>query len=109
MTRRAKSKSKSKSKSGPTFKFRLYVAGDAHNSAQAIANLTTFCRAYLKDRHAIELVNVFKEPKRALVDGILMTPTLVKLSPAPAPRRIVGTLSQAPPILQSLGLEADVA
>jgi len=54
-------------------------------------------------------VNVFKEPKRALVDGILMTPTLVKLSPAPAPRRIVGTLSQAHPILQSLGLEADIA
>jgi circadian clock protein KaiB len=104
----SKSKSKSKSKSGPTFKFRLYVAGDAHNSAQAIVNLTAFCRAYLQDRHAIELVNVFKEPKRALVDGILMTPTLVKISPAPAPQRIVGTLSQAQPMMRALGLEADV-
>jgi PAS domain-containing protein len=68
------------------FKFRLYVAGDAQNSAQAVTNLTALCRAYLRNRHDIEVVNVFREPKRALADGILMTPTLVKLSPTPAPR-----------------------
>ena len=85
------------------FKFRLYVAGDAQNSAQAVANLTALCKAYLKDRHAIEVVNVFREPKRALADGILMTPTLLKLSP-PAPQRIIGTLSQTEPLLQALGL-----
>ena len=97
MSQSAKDKSK--------FKFRLYVAGDAQNSAQAVANLTALCRAYLKDRHAIEVVNVFREPKRALADGILMTPTLVKLAPSPAPKRIVGTLSQTQPVLQALGLE----
>jgi circadian clock protein KaiB len=96
MSQRAKSKFK--------FKFRLYVAGDAQNSVQAVANLTAFCRAYLKDRHAIEVVNVFREPKRALADGILMTPTLVKLAPTPAPKKIVGTLSQTQPLLQALGL-----
>ena len=87
------------------FKFRLYVAGDAQNSAQAIANLTAICHTYLPDRHDIEVVNVFREPKRALADGILMTPTLVKLAPSPV-RRIVGTLSQTQPVLQALGLES---
>ena len=87
------------------FKFRLYVAGDAQNSAQAVTNLNALCRTYLADRHAIEVVNVFREPKRALADGILMTPTLVKLAPAPAPKRIIGTLSQTQPVLQALGLE----
>lgn len=87
------------------FKFRLYVAGDAQNSAQAVANLGALCRAHLADRHAIEVVDVFREPKRALADGIFMTPTLVKLAPSPAPRRIVGTLSQTQPVLQALGLE----
>lgn len=86
------------------FKFRLYVAGDAQNSAQAVANLTAICHTYLPDRHDIEVVDVFREPKRALADGILMTPTLVKLSPSPV-RRIVGTLSQTQPVLQALGLE----
>ena len=87
------------------FKFRLYVAGDAQNSAQAVANLTALCRGHLPDRHEIEVVDVFREPKRALSDGILMTPTLVKLAPPPA-RRIVGTLSQTQTVLQALGLEA---
>jgi circadian clock protein KaiB len=100
MSRRVKSTSK--------FKFRLYVAGDAQNSAQAVANLNALCRTYLADRHSIEVVNVFREPKRALAEGILMTPTLVKLAPAPAPKKIVGTLSQTQPVLQALGLQTPV-
>jgi len=90
------------------FKFRLYVAGDALNSAQALANLNALCRAHLPDRHEIEVVDVFREPKRALADGIFLTPTLVKLAPSPM-RSIVGTLSQAAPVLQALGLEAAAA
>ncbi|MGK2913442.1 MAG: circadian clock KaiB family protein [Porticoccaceae bacterium] len=86
------------------FKFRLYVAGEAPNSAQALANLRALCRAHLPDRHQIEVVDVFREPKRALADGIFMTPTLIKLAPSPV-RRIVGTLSQTPPVLWALGLE----
>jgi len=84
-------------------KFRLYVAGDAQNSVQAIANLTAICHTYLPDRHDIEIVDVFREPKRAMKDGILMTPTLVKFAPSPV-RKIVGTLSQTQPLLQALGL-----
>jgi circadian clock protein KaiB len=85
------------------FKFRLFVAGDAANSVQAIANLTALCEEHLPSRHHIEIVDVLREPKRALADGILLTPTLVKLSPAPV-RRIVGSLSQLRPVLIALGL-----
>ena len=42
------------------FKFCLYVAGDAPNSAQAIANLAAFCQAHLPDRYEIEVVDVFR-------------------------------------------------
>ena len=87
------------------FKFRLYVAGDALNSAQARANLAALCQAHLAGRHEIEVVDVFREPKRALADGIFMTPTLVKLAPLPV-RTIVGTLSQTQTVLQALGLQA---
>ena len=87
------------------FKFRIYVAGDVQNSAKAVANLTAICREHLEDRHEIEVVDVLLEPRRALADRILMTPTLVKYWPAPV-RRIVGTLSQTQPVLESLGLEA---
>lgn len=87
------------------YKFRLYVAGDASNSVMAVANLNALCEAFLPQRHQIEVVDVFREPNRALADGVLMTPTLLKLSPPPA-RRIVGTLSQTQPVLAALGLDA---
>lgn len=86
------------------FKFRLYIAGDALNSAQAVVNLKALCQTHLADRCEIEVVDVFREPKRALADGIFMTPTLIKLAPSPN-RRIVGTLSQTQPVLEALGLE----
>lgn len=88
-----------------TFKFRLYVAGDTQNSTQALANLSALCGTHLPDRHEIEVVNVFQHPQRALADGILMTPTLIKLAPLPI-RRVVGTLSQKLPVMLALGLES---
>lgn len=90
------------------FKFRLYVADSTPNSSKAIANLNALCLAYLPDRHEIEIVNIFREPDRALADGILMTPTLVKLAPLPV-RRIVGTLGDLQLVLQALQLEARAA
>ena len=86
------------------FKFRLYVAGDALNSAQALANLTALCRDHLVGRHEIEVIDVFQEPERALADAIYLTPTLVKLAPLPM-QTIVGTLSHTNTVLQALGLE----
>jgi len=74
----------------------------------AIANLTTICRKYLPGRYDIEVMDVFLEPARALTDGIFMTPTLIKLAPAPT-RRIIGNLSRTGLVLQALGLEGSAA
>ena len=82
-------------------KLRLYIAGDAPNSTQARANLAALCRSHPCQ---IEVIDVFRNPKRALADGIFMTPTLVKCSPSPV-RRIVGTLGHAQTVWQALGLE----
>ncbi|WKJ91689.1 circadian clock KaiB family protein [Methylomonas montana] len=90
------------------FNFRLYVAGDALNSAQALSNLTSLCRTRLPDRHQIEVVDVYLEPKRALADGIFMTPTLIKLTPSPS-QKMVGSLNRIQPLLLMLGLETPAA
>ena len=89
------------------FRFRLYVAGDAQNSLAAIANLQAVCDRFLAGRHQIELVDVLREPLRALADGILMTPMLVKLEPLPV-RKVVGSLSQLEVLLQALEIPATV-
>ena len=90
------------------FKFRLYVATGTLNSTQAMINLNALCRAHLAGRHEIEVVDVFREPQRALAEEIRMTPTLLKLTPLP-PKRIVGSLSQTQRVLEALGLEPGAA
>lgn len=83
--------------------FRLYVAGEAPNSVQARANLIALCAAHFPDRHHVEVVDLLLEPARALEDDVLLTPTLVRLSPKPA-RKIIGNLNNLSVVLQTLGL-----
>jgi diguanylate cyclase (GGDEF)-like protein len=84
--------------SGARYSFRLYVAGDAPNSALARKNLYALCNEQLAGRHNIEVVDVYQEPERALTDRIFMTPALLKLAPAPA-RVMVGALSHTQAVL----------
>jgi len=94
------------SRSG-TFKFRLYLAGDTRNSMLALANLSALCEARLPKRHKIEVVDVLRDPKRALAEGIFMTPTLVKLAPSPV-QKIVGTLEEIGRVLGVVGLRTPI-
>jgi circadian clock protein KaiB len=89
------------------YKFRLYVADHTTNSSQAIENLHALCRTHLSGRHEIEIVDVFKEPQRALLEGIRMTPTLLRLAPLPI-RSIVGTLMDTQRVLETLELDTNV-
>ncbi len=73
--------------------FRLYVAGDAPNSVRARANLAEIGRDVCGGHYTVDEIDVLKTPGRAMEDHILVTPTLVILSPGP-PRRIVGNLSE---------------
>lgn len=86
------------------YKFRLYIAGNSSNSTLAVQNIGSLCRKYLPGRYEIEHVDVFEEPKRALADLVVMTPTLIKLSPLPM-RRIVGTLTETQTVASSLGID----
>jgi circadian clock protein KaiB len=47
-----------------------------------------------------------KEPQRAILEGIRMTPTLLRLAPLPI-RRVVGTLVDTQRVLETLGLDAN--
>lgn len=82
---------------------RLYIANNAPNSLQAIANLAEICKQHLQDKFQLEIVDVLEFPLRALAEGILVTPSLAKLSPAPT-ARIVGNLSDRSSVLRALGI-----
>jgi circadian clock protein KaiB len=83
--------------------FKLYVAGGAPNSVRAFANLYAICRKHFPDSHRIEVIDVMKEPLRALEETVLVTPTVIKLFPFP-PLRIIGDLSEEEEVLRALGL-----
>ena len=85
------------------YRFRLYVANDTVNSTRAKLNLYSLCQTYLADRHEIEIVDVFKEPQRAILEGVRMTPTLLRVAPPPF-KRIVGTLVDTQRVLATLQL-----
>lgn len=86
---------------------RLYVAGGAPNSLQAIANLEAICAEYLKDGHKLEVVDVLENPQRAMAEGVLVTPSLNKLLPHPR-AQVIGNLSDKTRVLLALGLKPHV-
>lgn len=81
----------------------LYIAGAAPNSTQAVANLEEIKLMFPKVTFEIEVIDTLVEPLRALNDGILVTPTLVKTSPTPE-TKIIGNLSRRGDVLLSLNL-----
>ena len=89
--------------SNGAYVFRLYMAGGAPNSVRALANLYAICHKHFPESHRIEVIDVLKEPLRALAEAILVTPTVVKLSPAPE-QQIIGNLSEEEEVLRALGL-----
>ena len=92
--------------SGPKpLSLRLYVAGQAPNSAAAIRNLAIlFPGGKVSGQPVeIEIVDLLKEPLRGLADGVVLSPTLVRLAPPPV-RRVVGNLSNHGAVLLALGV-----
>ena len=60
------------------------------------------------EQRSSELVDVFEQPLRALADGVLVTPSLAKVSPAPV-ANVVGNLSDKRNVLLMLGVEGNVS
>jgi len=82
-------------------RLRLYVAGSAPNSLQAMANVKAICDEHFARRHRLEIIDLLEHPERASTDGIIVTPTLLKVSPLPA-QRMIGNLSDTNQVLLTL-------
>src|ERR1041385_2345905 len=71
---------------------RLYVAGGAADSAVARANLARLLERVDPADYRLEVIDCLREPLRAIADGVLVTPTLLRVEPQPQ-RTVVGSLS----------------
>ena len=70
---------------------------------RAIRNLKHFCDSELAGRYELEVVDIYKEPRRALEDEIVAVPTLIKQAPG-AVRRLIGDLSELAAVRRGLEL-----
>lgn len=94
--------------SGVRFRFRLYTAGRAPNSVRALSNLQRLCEEHLPGQHAIEVIDVVADPGRALADGVVLTPLLVRVSPPPT-AKVLGNLAERDWVVELFGLTATEA
>jgi circadian clock protein KaiB len=83
---------------------RLYVSGDSENSHRALANLKAFIRENPEKPIMLEVIDLMVEPQRGAGDGIIVTPTLVKVEPSPG-RRVVGDLKHTLTLRVALGVD----
>jgi len=69
------------STASPLPRIRLYIARATPNSTRAENNLKAAltCIDGAADGLELEIIDVFSEPKRAISDGVIVTPTLIGL------------------------------
>lgn len=80
---------------------KLYVAGTAPNSVNAIANIKRICEENLQGRYALEVIDLYQRPLLAHGDQIVVLPTLIRRVPSPR-CRVIGDLSNAERVLAML-------
>jgi circadian clock protein KaiB len=91
---------------GETYVFRLFVAGNESNSAQARGNLARLCEEHIKGRYKIDAVDVLKDATAAHKNNVLVTPTLILIKPLPKVT-VLGNLNDTRQVLAALRLNGD--
>ena len=84
---------------------KLYISGCTENSARAVDNLKLLLDENVKDKYALEIIDVLKNPQLAEHDKVFATPTVVKVLPPPV-KKVMGNLSKEKKVLSGLGLQA---
>lgn len=82
---------------------RLYIAGNNFRSQNAVENVKKICEDYLKGRYELEVIDIYQDRSKNLVDLVLAAPTLIKKLPLPL-RQIIGDMTRKEKLLVGLDL-----
>ena len=83
------------------YTFKLYVSGERLGSQRAKTALTDLFNNALKNGYHMEVIDIQKYPEKADEDGIIVIPTLIRVSPAPE-KRFIGDFSDNTKLLSAL-------
>ncbi len=82
---------------------KLFIAGMSTRSVAAIKSIKRVCRQHLGEDFDLEIVDLYREPQRALQEQIVAVPTLIKKRPAPM-RRIIGSMENEKRLMNGLNV-----
>lgn len=85
------------------FVLKLFITGASPNSLRAITNLKLILDKHLKDKHSLDIIDVYQQKSVAETEQIIAMPVLVKKFPLPE-RRLIGDMSDETKVLRGLGL-----
>ena len=86
------------------YKFYLYVVGQAaEKDAPIVKNVRDSLRVMFGNDYSLDVVDVVKNPQSAVDQGILFTPTLMKMVPEPK-KRVVGNFLDKTKTIEALKL-----
>ncbi len=76
------------------YEFRLYTTGKSEKSQRIIDSIKQIVSNNFKAQYSLDTIDVLDNPSDAESDKIMVTPTLIKLSPPPV-IRIIGDLGDS--------------
>ena len=82
---------------------RLYIAGNNPRSQTAVESVKKICEEYLNGRYELEVIDIYQDRTKNLVDLVLAAPTLIKKLPLPL-RKVIGDMSRKEKVLVGLDL-----
>ncbi len=95
---------KGKDQNGSTeYVLRLFITGASPNSARAVANLKSICETYIRDKYALEVIDVYQQKQLAKEEQIVAMPLLIIKQPLPE-KRLIGDMSDKQKVLKGLGI-----
>ncbi|MFA4848403.1 MAG: circadian clock KaiB family protein [Methanoregula sp.] len=85
------------------YMLRLYIAGNNFRSQTAVENVKKICEEYLPGRYELEVIDIYQDHSKNVVDLVLAAPTLIKTLPLPL-RRVIGDMTRKEKVLIGLDL-----
>lgn len=77
---------------------RLFIASNNARAEQTLSNIHQLLEEGLTSPYTLKVIDIAKNPEQAVANQIVITPTLIRVSPKPV-RRIVGQLNDISRVL----------
>jgi len=82
--------------------FKLFISGETVANKKIFSDLERCLTLVFGDAYTLQMIDVIKNPLMAQADGIMATPTLVRMNPPM--KRVLGDFSDRTKILESLDI-----